>query len=60
MTKKRYLQPMVVLLDISTDSMLALSGDFIEGETQSEVVNPDVPVDGEDAWAKSVFDFEWE
>ena len=51
---------MAVVLDIGTTSMLALSGNFIEGETQSEVVNPNVPVDGENAWTKSAFEFEWE
>jgi hypothetical protein len=60
MTKKKYLKPMAVVLDVSTATMLALSGNFIEGETHGEGVHPETPVDGENAWAKSSFDFEWE
>ena len=59
MMKKRYLQPMVVVLDVSTTAMLAVSGNFTEGETIGEGVNPDEKVDGEDAWTKSSFEWEW-
>ena len=51
---------MAVVLDIRTASMLALSGNFIEGETSGEGVHPETPVDGDNAWAKSAFEFEWE
>ena len=51
---------MAAVLYTSTAPILAVSGNFIDGETNSEVVNPDVPVDGGDAWAKSDLIFEWE
>ena len=49
--KKTYLEPMAVVLNISTASMIAVSGNFIVGETTNEEVH-DETIDGGDAWSR--------
>ena len=49
--KKTYLQPMMAVLSIGTASMVAVSGNFIEGETKNEGVY-DTPIDGNNAWSR--------
>lgn len=56
--KKRYLQPEVVVLDISATTPLTLSGNLEEGET-TEVGVHDDEINGDDAYVK-FFDFQWE
>jgi hypothetical protein len=50
--KKTYLEPLAVVLNISTASMIAVSGNFIVGETTNEEVH-DETIDGGDAWSRS-------
>ena len=49
--KKTYVEPMVEVLYVSTDSMIAVSGNFIEGETTTETVH-DETIDGNNAWSR--------
>ena len=50
--KKTYLQPrMVVHRVCTTSSLLALSGNFKEGDTDKEIVFDD-ELDGGEAWVK--------
>ena len=42
---------MVEVLYVSTDSMVAVSGNFIEGETTTETVH-DETIDGNNAWSR--------
>lgn len=49
--KKVYLQPITAVLAISTTDMVAVSGDFIEGETTTEEIH-DGTIDGGNAWSR--------
>jgi len=49
--KKTYLQPLAVVLRISTASMIAVSGNFTEGDTKNEDIH-DETIDGGDAWSR--------
>jgi len=49
--KKTYLQPWTVVLNISTTSMIAVSGNFTEGDTTQETIH-DETIDGGDAWSR--------
>lgn len=49
--KKTYLQPLAVVLNISTASMIAVSGNFTEGNTTQEPIH-DETIDGGNAWSR--------
>ena len=57
--KRTYLQPLAEVLDISTDSMIAVSGNFTEGETITETIH-DGTIDGGDAWSRHTHHDLWE
>ena len=49
--KKTYLQPLAVVLNLSTASMIAVSGKFTEGDTKNEDIH-DETIDGGNAWSR--------
>jgi len=51
--KKTYLQPQTYLLAVTTDSFIAVSGNFIDGETITETVS-DETIDGGNAWSRQL------
>ena len=58
--KKEYMQPWMEVLCCSTASMVAVSGNFTDGEIINEVII-DNPIDGGNAWTREFHNiFFWE
>lgn len=49
--KRTYLQPLMNVLAIRTSTIIAVSGNFTEGDTTEEPIH-DETIDGGDAWSR--------